>query len=168
MKVCKLTLAPKYRWRVDDTHTVADYNNDKLFSTKGGSVVAVDADGDIISLCKNDGDLYFGSDILKVAVKNGGKKLDAYGDSLYEFYTKNGFRPISWTPFNKEYAPHDWGEDFGDNHHIIFYVYDPNYICTKTYEEFLQSVPCCKYNDGYEKARKIRDEYLLTMENNNG
>ena len=36
------------------------------------------------------------------------------------------------------------------------------------YEDFLQSVPCCKYNDGYEKARKIRDEYLLTMENNNG
>lgn len=29
-------------------------------------------------------------------------------------------------------------------------------------------IPCCKYNDGYEKARKIRDEYLLTMENNNG
>lgn len=58
--------------------------------------------------------------------------------------------------------------NFWGNHYIIFYVYDPNYICTKTYEEFLQSVPCCKYNDGYEKARKIRDEYLLTMENNNG
>ena len=49
-----------------------------------------------------------------------------------------------------------------------FYVYDPSYISTLKYEEFLQSVPSCKYNDGYEKARKIRDDYLLTMENNNG
>lgn len=134
--------------------------------TKGLSTLAITPDGDIISVCRNRNDLYTGKDLLKIAISKGGRKLDAYGK--FNFYTKNGFRPISWTPFNEEYAPYDWNQSFGDNHHIIFYVYDPNYISTLTYEEFLQSVPSCKYNDGYEKARKIRDDYLLTKENNDG
>ena len=95
------------RWRVD-IHSEEDYRNDKLFLSKGGSCVAVEPNGNIISVCKNQNDTVMGKDLLKHAVKNGGDRLDAFGERLFAFYTKNGFEPVSWTPFNIEYAPDDW------------------------------------------------------------
>lgn len=74
--------------------------------TQGGSTVAVTPDGDIVGVCKKPDDNVSGSDLLKMAVANGGKKLDAFS-KLFYFYTKNGFEPVSWTPFDKEYAPTD-------------------------------------------------------------
>lgn len=115
---------PDYvRWRVDDTHSLEDYEKDKLYITKGGSTVAITKDGDIISVCGNRNDLYSGKDLLHQAIVKGGKKLDAYGDRLYYFYTQNGFKPISWTPFNIEYAPADFKilDEEGDSSlHVIF------------------------------------------------
>ncbi len=42
------------RWRVDsDNRKLEDYQKDRLYVTQNGSTVAIDKDGDIISVCIN-------------------------------------------------------------------------------------------------------------------
>lgn len=161
--IAKMSQPKDVRWRVDDTHSLDDYKKDKLYVTKGGSTVAVTYDKDIISVCGNRNDIYSGKDLLKQAVSKGGRKLDAYGSKLFFFYTHNKFRPISWTPFNIDYAPKDFNvslEESEDSLHIIFYVYDSLYIPTQTYEQFISTVAPCLGENGYEQAKQLRDNLL--------
>ena len=122
----KKTMSPNDRWRVDDTHSEADYDKDKKFISTGGSSFAISDDGDIISLAPNkEGDKgVTGSALLQYAVSKGGRKLDSF-DGNFDFYVKNGFEPVSWTRFNEEYAPADWrkGKDRPEN--VVFFRYNP-------------------------------------------
>lgn len=154
--IAKSTLPKGGEWRVDDTYTVSDYEHKKLFELSGGSVVAIAEDGDIVSVCKNlDGD-DVGSNLLKVAVANGGDRLDAFGEGLYKFYTKNGFEPVSWTPFNEEYAPHDWVKGRDNPEPVIFYRYTGNQTST-SYADFLSSV---NSSAEYDDAKEIRNKLI--------
>lgn len=149
----KATQAPEDAWRVDDTYTVADYEHANCFTTEGGSCVAVKPDGDIVSVCKNMSSTDRGSDLLKRAVEQGGDRLDAFGEGLYKFYTKNGFEPVSWTSFDKTYAPHDWVEGRDQEEEVVFYKYTGKKT-TMTYLEFLSSTP---ESPEYGDAKKARD-----------
>lgn len=148
------------RWRVT-VHKSEYYKGSKLYVTKGGSCVAVTPEGDIISVCKNQlgGEHGVAKVLLQKAVREGGKKLDAYGRKLYDFYTKNGFEPVSWTEWNGEYAPEDWkkAKEQGlsvEEEPVIFYKYTGKKT-NETYEEFLSRV---KASPGYNEAQKQRDE----------
>ena len=46
------------------------------------TVEAARTDGDIVGVCKKPGDSKKGSDLLKIAVANDGKKLDAFSKLL--------------------------------------------------------------------------------------
>lgn len=70
---------------------------------KGGSIVVVKPNGDIVAVCKNDNDTVSGSSMIQQAVANGRKKSDSYVGN-HKFYCKNGFEPICWYEFNEEYA----------------------------------------------------------------
>lgn len=154
-------------WRVDDySHTVEDYSKDKLFSTEGGSTVAVTPDGDIISVCGKVGDNVHGSDILQMAVEQGGKKLDAFS-GLYGFYRKNGFEPVSWCKFDKNFAPPGWTEGRDAEEPIIFWKYTGNKatgVKTEVLKEemtsFLNSVAGYTGETGYDDAMNDRDNAL--------
>ena len=155
------------RWRVSSDYSVEDYNQPgmKLYNA-GGSVYALHEHGkgkDIISVCTAENGAR-GYEILADAVANGGDRLDAFGKRLYRFYTRNGFEPVSWTPFNAEYAPDDWksakakGLDVKEEP-VIFYKYTgktPKY----TYEEFLQAVKPDEGENGYDTAMQRRDEEI--------
>lgn len=154
--VAKATNSPAAKWRVDDTHTIQDYVHDKLFKLSGGSVVAIAPDGNIISVCKNMNGDDRGSELLKVAVANGGDRLDAFGEGLYQFYTKNGFEPVSWTPFNEEYAPHDWVKGRDNAEPVIFYRYTGKTTNT-LYEDFIKNTPSSLE---YDDAMAIRDKLI--------
>lgn len=149
------------RWRVD-IHSEEDYKNDKLFVTKGGSCVAVEPGGNIISVCKNDADGNIrGKDLLKYAVDNGGDRLDAFGKKLYNFYTKYGFEPVSWTKFNEEYAPEDWKEARRQGYEVsaepvIFYKYTGK-RSDLSYEDFLNKE---KAAEDYDAAMELRDKEI--------
>ena len=112
-------------------------------------------DGDIVGVCKKPDDNVSGSDLLKMAVANGGKKLDAFS-KLWRFYTNNGFEPVSWTPFNKEYAPADWKEEYGEEP-VIFYKYTGKHTAYKNSDEFLNAI---KPNADYGEAMSIRDKEI--------
>lgn len=150
LKAAKATIDPDKAWRVDDTHSVEDYKQDKLFSVGNGSCVAVTPDGDIISVCRAYEDVVRGSQLLQLARANGGCKLDAFGKDLYRFYTKNGFEPTSWTRFDRDYAPHDWVAGRDNEEPVIFYRYTGN-VTSESYESFIMRVaPSADYDTACE------------------
>ncbi len=159
LQKAKAGLPEEKAWRVDSTHTDEEYAHDKLFAVGNGSTVAVTPDGDIISVCRADGDIVRGSQLLQLAVQNGGVKLDAFGPELYRFYTKNGFEPVSWTPFNKDYAPPGWVEGRDNYEPVIFYRYTGN-MTADSYERFLMKREPCTGDNGYDEAKAIRDKQI--------
>ena len=149
---------PQDSWRVSSPSTEEfeqEHPGAVMHVTQGGSTVAVTPDGDIVGVCKKPGDNVSGSDLLKMAVANGGKKLDAFS-KLWRFYTNNGFEPVSWTPFNKEYAPADWKEEYGEEP-VIFYKYTGKHTAYKNSDEFLNAI---KPNADYGEAMSIRDKEI--------
>ena len=80
------------------------------------------------------------------------------------FYTRNGFEPVSWTPFNAKYAPDEWKEAKKQGlkvreEPVIFYKYTGKSI-NITYEDFINSVKPFEGDDGYSNAEKKRDEEI--------
>lgn len=149
---------PQDSWRVSSPSAEEfeqEHPGAVMHVTQGGSTVAVTPDGDIVGVCKKPGDNVRGSDLLKMAVENGGKKLDAFS-KLWRFYTNNGFEPVSWTPFNREYAPTDWKEEYGEEP-VIFYKYTGKHTAYKNSDEFLNAV---KPTADYGEAMSIRDKEL--------
>lgn len=148
------------KWRVDNTKTANDYVGSKLCKLFGDSVVAITPKGDIESLCKNVNGDDRGKDLLKIAKAYGGDRLDAFGSNLYNFYTRNGFEPVSWTPFNEEYAPDDWVKGRDEAEPVIFYKYVGKDAKKIGYDDFLNNTKACIGDDGYENAMKIRDKAI--------
>ena len=146
------------KWRVDNTHTTQEFDERgcKMFTSKGGSTVAVDKSGDIISVCKAKGDdTTTGAGLLRHAVKMGGNKLDSfYGN--HPFYVKNGFQPVSWTPFNKAYAPDGWSKSGCGEEPVVFY----KYVGVGNVKDIpLDKLPKFTGDDGYDNAMKYRDSH---------
>ena len=115
--------------------------------------MAVTKDGDIISVCKNPDDSLRGKDLLKMAVANGGKKLDAYS-GIFGFYTKCGFEPVSWCEFDEQYAPPDWVKGRDEPEPVIFYKYTGNKSQFEDANEFFAAVPT---SEDYGAAQETRD-----------
>lgn len=158
----KNTVSADKAWRVDDTYTADDYKRMKCkcFVTEGGSCVAVKPDGDIISVCKNFNSTTqeTGSDLIKIAVANGGKKLDSFSGN-YGFYAKCGFEPVSWTPFDEAYAPKGWRKGIDDPEDVIFFKYvgKPVDHSKAALSKFLHDTPSSK---SYDEAEAERDGKL--------
>lgn len=161
IQAAKDACAEESRWRVD-VHTKEEYaeKGAKCYSTPGGSVVAVTKDGDIISVCKMTGDSASGRDLLEHAVKNGGVKLDSFSGN-HGFYTRCGFEPVSWTPFNKEYAPDGWAKSGAGEEPVIFYQYvGVGNVKYTNLGDFLTSVKPYTGDSGYDDAMAYRDSKL--------
>lgn len=102
--------SPESAWRVTDMSAddfEAEHKGAVCHITPGGSTCAVTTDGDIVSVCKKPGDAISGKDLIKMAVENGGKKLDSY-DGNHGFYTKCGFEPRSWCKWDDAGADEGW------------------------------------------------------------
>lgn len=150
------------KWRVT-AHTQEELDNDypgaKLHVTKGGSTVAVTSDGDIISVCKAAGDKEFrGRDLLRIGVENGGTKLDSFSGN-HAFYTKCGFEPVSWTPFNEAYAPPGWRKGVDKAEPIVFYKHVGKAV-NITLDDFLSTTKPFEGDDGYDKAMAYRNNSM--------
>ena len=151
--------APEKAWHVtvhSQQELEEEYPGAKLHITDGGSTVAVTKDGDIISVCKNPDDSLRGKDLLKMAVANGGKKLDAYS-GIFGFYTKCGFEPVSWCEFDEQYAPLDWVKGRDEPEPVIFYKYTGNKSQFEDANEFFAAVPA---SADYGAAQETRDSQV--------
>ena len=118
--------------------------------------MAVTKSGDIISVCRNPDDKTHGNELLKMAVANGGKKLDAYS-GIFGFYTKCGFEPVSWCEFDEQYAPPDWVKGRDNPEPVIFYKYTGNTSGFGSAQEFFKAV---KPSSDYDAAQSARDSSI--------
>lgn len=145
-------------WRVTEYSSGEEFAEEhpgaKMHTTNGGSTIAVTPEGDIVAVCHKTGDPTKGKDLIEMAAKNGGKKLDSY-DGNYGFYLKCGFEPVSWCKWDGDYAPDDWdaGKDKPEN--IIFFKHTGKQSQYKTKEDFYNAV---KASDDYGAAQAARDK----------
>ncbi|WP_187230119.1 MULTISPECIES: hypothetical protein [unclassified Lactococcus] len=152
VEIAKAGLNKDIAWRVT-AYEPEHYVGSKLHVSQGGSTVAISSTGDIISVCRADNDNVRGTDLLKLAVENGGTKLDSYAGN-HLFYTKNGFEPISWCKWDGEYAPEGWN---GKPENIIFYKYTGNSKAELKPDDFYKRVSA---SSDYDEAEKIRNEAI--------
>lgn len=146
------------RWRVDNTHTVEDFQNRgcRCYESKGGSTVAVDKNGDIISVCRARGDRSIsGAELLRQGVRLGGTKLDSfYGNN--QFYCDNGFQPVCVCKWNDKYAPDGWNANIASREDVVFY----RYVGTgRTINPDISMLPTFDGDDGYDRAYAYRDNH---------
>lgn len=150
----KATVDPAKAWRVSSPNSAVfdeEHPNAKKYTTPGGSTVAITPDGDIVAVCKNEKDSLRGWQLIKFAVKNGGVKLDSFSGN-HDFYTKNGFEPVSWTHFDINYKPPGWIPEYGKEP-VVFYKYTGK-VTNESIEDFKNRVPESK---DYDEAKKMRD-----------
>lgn len=148
---------PEYVWRVSSPSAEEfeqEHPGAVMHVTQGGSTVAVTPDGDIVGVCKKPGDKQRGADLLKMAVENGGKKLDSY-EGNHDFYINNGFEPVSWCRWDDEFAPPDWRSEY-QKEDIIFYRYTGK-TTTESLDDFKKRVSA---SADYGEAAKMRDDSL--------
>ena len=154
------------KWRVD-VHTPQEYKEEgcKCYTNEYNSTVAVTKGGDIISVCKsgNDPTRGVGAKLLEQAVKNGGTKLDSFAGN-HAFYTKNGFEPTSWTPFNPKYAPDGWDKSGCKQEPVVFYRYvgknNVKYNGLSGLHKFLSETKPYEGDSGYDDAYAYRDSKI--------
>lgn len=185
VKAAKASQNPRKAWRVDvhekykdDDGNLQDdltYNDCKNYATPGGSTVSVKQDGDIISVCKSaeDKKKVNAKALMEHAIANGGNKLDSFSGN-FGFYRVCGFEPVSWTPFNKKYAPEGWQEGVDEEEPVIFFAYTGKKAMYESpdeakaeLEKFKAEHPACEGDDGYDRAMKIRDDFIANKKGSN-
>lgn len=155
----KKNVSPELQWRVDAKSEEEYAHCKKLLKTPKGSCIAVKDNGDIVSLCRADGDRDVrGSDLLRKAMEEGGDRLDTF-DGNWGFYVKNGFTPISWTPFNEEYAPEGWVKGRDKPEDVVFFAYTGNRGMIDMKEWKANNKPFTG-ESGYDDAMAARDNFL--------
>lgn len=141
------------RWRVS-AYAPEDYVGSRAYVTPGGSTLAIRPDGDIISVCRRPGDVVRGHELLQQAVDMGGRKLDSYGGN-HEFYTRNGFQPVSWCKWDDQYKAEGWREGFS-REPVVFYQFTGERT-TGSLNDFISAVPA---SEDYDEAMRLRDERM--------
>ena len=144
-------------------HEITDYDKCKskilLYDNSAG--VAVEQDGNIVSVFSDGthkGVLVF---LIAKAVKAGGIKLDCFGSqNLRLMYSFRGFIPIAKVKFEKEFAPEDWNYERDGQPDIIFWIYDID-----RNSPFDEVVSKCDWDSvkefsSYDEAKEYRDKIL--------
>ena len=178
LKEAKKSLPPDKAWRVSTQtpESLKKEHKNAVLHKMGKSTIAID-NGDIIAVCRHIDDISKGtkeqrysSKMLEWAVNHGGVKLDSYSGN-HEFYVSNGFEPISWCEFDKNFAPPDWDEKRDKPEPIIFYRYIGNDPEKKKEimkkfpkpKDFVNSIPKSK---DYFAAQQERDKVLENEKEN--
>lgn len=156
---------PETYWSVSEV-SAEDAAKGTIIDTPDGSAL-VKPDGDIAGLFKKPTSDAKGvaQDLLNKAVDAGGIKLDNFDGYLTKQYEKAGFRIVSRTPFNEEYAPEGWNKEKHGTPDVVAMVYDPNNeldVEEKTFDDYDQAIA---YRDGFvDQARTLTTEVNTTQE----
>lgn len=156
---------PETYWSVSEV-SPEDAAKGTIIDTPDGSAL-VKPDGDIAGVFKKLTSKAKGvaQDLLNKAVEAGGIKLDNFDGYLTKQYEKAGFRIVSRTPFNEEYAPEGWNKEKHGTPDVVAMVYDPNNeldVKEKTFDDYDQAIA---YRDGFvDQARTLTTEVNTTQE----
>lgn len=150
---------PETYWSVSEV-SPEDAAKGTIIDTPDGSAL-VKPDGDIAGLFKKLTSKAKGvaQDLLNKAVAAGGIKLDNFDGYLTKQYEKAGFRIVSRTPFNEQYAPDGWNKEKHGTPDVVAMVYDPNNELD--IEEKVFDNP----ETGYDEAIAYRDSFVDQAKN---
>ena len=88
-----------------------EYKQMRLFTAENGqSGFALKPDGDIVSVFSSEKGSLAG--LMKLAIQNGGNKLDCFDTMLPKIYKKFGFIEVDRVKWNEEYKPANWDKEF--------------------------------------------------------
>ena len=123
--------------------------------------VAVEKDGNIISVFSDRTHKGVLKYLIAKAIQAGGIKLDCFGsDGLKALYHRRGFIPVSRTKFVREFAPPDWNYGRDEEPDIIFWVYNIDRASPMEDDVSKEDWENIKEFPDYETAMKYRDELL--------
>ena len=109
--------------------------------------------------------------LMPLLIEAGGNKLDNFDGRLTKLYEDQGFRVVSRTPFNEEFAPEGWNKEDHGTPDVVAMVYDPEgkiNIEEKTFEEYDDAMayrdeviaspkkPAARQQLGIKEARKFK------------
>ena len=167
------------RWRVDSPQTEKEikdwlkwHEGVKMYVTENGTTGAVMPNGDMIALSSSvSGE---GAAMFEWQIQHGGRMLDSY-DGNYGLYRHLGVMPVSYTPFNEQYAK-GWNKYTNRPEDVVFMVYGGKGAkSTKTPAQLEQELKDWKGSHtaqldsangpdnveyGYDKAEEQRSEFL--------
>lgn len=145
---------PETYWSVSEV-SEEDAAKGTIIDTPDGSAL-VKPDGDIAGVFKKLASKAKGvaQDLLNKAIAAGGIKLDNFDGYLTKQYEKAGFRVVSRTPFNEQYAPEGWNKEKHGTPDVVAMVYDPNNELD--IEEKVFENP----ETGYDEAIAYRDGFV--------
>ena len=87
-----------------------EYKQMRLFTAENGkSGFALKPDGDIVSVFSSETGSLAG--LMKLAIQNGGNKLDCFDTMLPKIYKKFGFIEVDRVKWNEEYKPANWDKE---------------------------------------------------------
>jgi hypothetical protein len=113
------------------SYTEEDFRDLKLFIGKYGSP-GFALQGDNIVSVFSDPFLTPGAlpNLMDIAVRNGGRRVDVFDTFLPRIYAREGFRSVSFLPWNDKYAPDGWDYEKMKQYNsgrpnVVFMIYDP-------------------------------------------
>ena len=155
-------------WRVD-AYPASHYKDSKArIVTQKGSCIAVQANGDMISLCRsaNEDDDVKGYMLMKEAIRRDGDRCDTF-EGNFNRYVRNGMMPVSWIRWNPDpdIRPSDWKEGENEPEDVIFFMYTGhNELIDK--DKWKETHPPIEGDNCYDRAMQIRDDALAEFKKN--
>lgn len=150
---------PSFFWSVD-VPDVETMKTATLIEVDGGAGI-VTKDGDIKGLYKSDNTKHgVASSMIKKSIKVGGNKLDNFDlPHLTKAYKAEGFKIVSSTPFNAEYAPDGWVESKHGRPDVVAMIHDPKNLLKDIKPKMFPSTD----ENAYSNMISYRDKLLKDM-----
>lgn len=110
-----------------------DVKEARVFMDSDGDFgFAIQKNGDIVGVFKSPSSKKKGiaQDVMKLAVAQGGNRLDAFDTQLPGIYSKAGFKAVARMKWNEQYKPKGWSSETykewnNGKPDVVFMVYDP-------------------------------------------
>jgi len=139
-------------------YPVEAYEDMRLFFTEDGKAGFALKGNDIVSVFSQDPYVGGVNGIIRLAVQEGGRKLDAFDTVLPDLYFNNGFQVTSRMKWNDDYVPDGWNkETFKDFNNgepdVVFMAYEPSNNKRPTNQTG-------KLVDDYDEAVNIQEEVV--------
>lgn len=124
--------AAVYVYPVQTTEKETGYNDMRLFTVADGTAGFALKGNDIVSVFNTPGNglKNVSNGFLRLAIEQGGRKLDAFDTVLPYFYANNGFKPITRLVWDEEQAPDNWDKGLFSKYNngepdVVFMAYNP-------------------------------------------
>jgi len=146
-----------------EVHDKEFYKNCKTFLKPNGKAgIAIEPNGNIVSVFNNDTERGWTKTALIFALQNGGNHLDCYNDikqSLPILYSRYGFIPVAKIKFIDKFAPKGWNYELWGRPDIVFMVHNGDNVheVINNIDKYpIYNISKLEYSPDYETAKQLQ------------